>query len=244
MTKTKQTSCINKLKIIATISLIALSACQSTQLENSDYLEAKRHLDSAQLSIEQLDALSSQQESTPNKKELMSNFLKETHSATPVLERLATKNNAWAQYRLGLALTVPFTPPEERSRSCPLFKKSASQGYLPAIYALAGMCSKEITQVQLILLLEQSLNDSEKFDMYYPTPAMIYRRCHKNMPYALAMPSLTKSAFEAEAYFDLSMATPAKTPEKRQKRLAYLEAAKNRDCPAAQTHIDNLLSIK
>jgi len=231
---------MKKFKTIAATLLTALSACKSIQPENSDYLEAKHHLDSAQFSIEQLDALSSQQEPTPNKKELMSTFLKETHSATPALERLATKNNAWAQYRLGLALTAPFTTPEERNRSCPLFKKSASQGYLPAIYALAGMCSKEITQAQLILLLEQSLNDSEKFDMYYPTPAMIYRRCHKNMPYALAMPNLTKSAFEAEAYFDLSMATPAKTPEQRGKRLAYLEAAKKRDCPAAQRHIDNL----
>lgn len=233
---------MKKSQTSAVILLTALTACKSIQLESSDYLEAKRHLESAQLSIEQLDSLPSPHIPTPDKKELMSNFLKETHNAIPALERLAAKNNAWAQYRLGLALTVPFTPPEERNQSCLLFKKSANQGYLPAIYALAGMCSKEITQAQLTKLLERSLNDSEKFDMYYPAPAMIYRRCHKNIPYALAMPNLTRSAFEAEAYFDLSMAMPAtKTPEQREKKLAYLEAAKDRDCPAAQRHMDNLL---
>lgn len=119
---------MKKFKTIAAILLTALSACKSIQPENSDYLEAKHHLNSAQFSIEQLDARSSQQEPTPNKKELMSTFLKETHSATPALERLATKNNAWAQYRLGLALTVPFTPQKNETDPALFSRKVRDKG--------------------------------------------------------------------------------------------------------------------
>lgn len=234
---------MKKPQIFTIILLTALSACKSTPPDDNDYLQAKHHLDLAEQSIVQLGSFSSPREPARPKTELMNIALKESQNALLALERLAANNNAWGQYKLGLELTSPFAPPEQQRRACILLTESAKQGYLPAIYSLAGTCPNDTAQEQILILLERGLNNSEKFEMYYPARAMIYLQYQNNMTRAIIMPTLTKRAFEAEAYFRLGMATPAKTPQQHEKRLSYFKAAKSRDCEAAQTQIDYLLSI-
>jgi len=221
------------------ISLLPLAAQSAPG--DSDLKQAHEFLAMSQSSIKDYDLLTTNGGTDPAIQAQFVNYVTFAREALPALRRSATAGNAAGQYLLALTLRIPTVDNSAgREEVCDQLIGSAMQHFLPAMLVGPAICQKQMAHLDIQDGLIQALAQASRDAGYYPIQSPGYRFCGSNPRAAFPLPELTQQEFEAEAYYDLALRTKEVDRASQDRKLTYLQNARDRGCEHADQAVTAL----